>query len=44
MYIHPRLFGSAILRGIYRKEGSNPAHMDGLGSIRFLLFGNKIIK
>jgi SAM-dependent methyltransferase/uncharacterized protein YbaR (Trm112 family) len=31
MYIHPHLFGSAILRGIYRKEEGNPALYGRIG-------------
>jgi ubiquinone/menaquinone biosynthesis C-methylase UbiE/uncharacterized protein YbaR (Trm112 family) len=31
MYIHPHLFGAAILRGIYRKEESDPALYGRIG-------------
>jgi SAM-dependent methyltransferase len=31
MYIHPHLFGAAILRGIYRKEEGNPALYGRIG-------------
>lgn len=31
MYIHPYLFGAAILRGIYRKEEGNPALYGRIG-------------
>ena len=31
MYIHPNLFGAAILRGIYRKEEKNPALYGRIG-------------
>ena len=31
MYIHPHLFGTAILRGIYQKEEQNPARYGQIG-------------
>jgi SAM-dependent methyltransferase len=31
MYIHPNMFGAAILRGIYRKEEGNPALYGRIG-------------
>jgi len=31
MYIHPHLFGAAIMRGIYRKEEGNPALYGRIG-------------
>ncbi len=36
MYIHPHLFGAAILRGIYRKEEDNPALYGRIGQYPFL--------